>query len=96
LNTAAHALYARFRAVLAGFESHRRIAEEEVIDPGDADVIVIGMGRVGSVAYDHIRRQMGDVVLGVDMDDETVETLKDSGRRVMLGSATDFDHWARV
>ncbi|MEA2078384.1 MAG: cation:proton antiporter family protein [Pseudomonadota bacterium] len=96
LNTAAHSLYARFRAALARFEAPRRIAEEAILDPGDAEVIVIGMGRVGSVAYDHVRQQMGDVVLGVDIDDETVETLKDSGRRVMLGSATDPDHWARV
>ena len=54
------------------------------------------MGRVGSVAYDHIHRQLGDVVLGVDMDDKRVETLQASGRRVMRGSATDPDHWARV
>jgi len=96
LNSAAYGLYARFGSGLAGFESPRRIAEEAVIDPGDADVIVIGMGRVGSVAYDHIHRQLGDVVLGVDMDDERVETLQASGRRVMRGSATDPDHWARV
>ena len=96
LNTAAHALYAGFRSALAGFESSRRIPEEEVLDPGDADVIVIGMGRVGSVAYDHIRRQLGDVVLGVDLDEERVQKLQASGRRVMCGSATDPDHWARV
>ena len=96
VNTAAHVLYARFRDALVGFESPRRIAEEEVLDPGDADVIVIGMGRVGSVAYDHIRRQLGDVVLGVDIDEQRVQTLRESGRRVMCGSATDPDHWERV
>ena len=96
LNTAAHVLYSRFRNGLARFESPRRVPEEEVLDPGEADVIVIGMGRVGSVAYDHVRRQLGDVVLGVDMDEERVKTLQESGRRVMCGSATDPDHWERV
>ncbi|MEN8803830.1 MAG: NAD(P)-binding protein, partial [Thiogranum sp.] len=81
---------------LARFESPRRIAEEAVIDPGDAEVIVIGMGRVGRVAYDSIRKQMGEVVLGVDMDDQVVDELTRSGRRVMRGSATDPDHWERV
>ncbi len=96
LNGSCHILYSRFRAALARFESSQRIAEEEIIDPGDAEVIVIGMGRVGLVAYDNMRERMGDVVLGVDMDDETVDALTRSGRRVMRGSATDPDQWARV
>ncbi|MEN8761768.1 MAG: cation:proton antiporter family protein [Thiogranum sp.] len=96
LNTMAYALYTGFRSGLARFESPRRIAEEAVIDPGDAEVIVIGMGRVGRVAYDSIRKQMGEVVLGVDMDDQVVDELTRSGRRVMRGSATDPDHWERV
>ena len=54
------------------------------------------MGRVGSGAYDTVRQHLGDIVLGVDMDAETVEKLKAGGRRAMLGSATDPDYWDRV
>jgi len=96
LNTASYRLYARFRSVLAAFESGQRIAEEEVIDPGDATVLVFGMGRVGRVAYDTIRQRMGDTVQGVDADSETVKTLKHGGRRVIQGSATDVDFWDRI
>jgi predicted Kef-type K+ transport protein len=96
LNTASYRLYARFRAKLLAFESGQRIAEEEVIDPGDATVLVFGMGRIGHVAYDTIRQRMGDTVLGVDVDSETVENLKHSGRRVIQGSATDVDFWDRI
>ena len=49
LNTAAYALYARFSARLAGFESSQRIAEEAVLDTGDAKVLLhngpIALGR---------------------------------------------------
>jgi len=96
LNTASYRLYARFRATLLAFESGQRIAEEEIIDPGDATVLVFGMGRIGHVAYDTIRQRMGDTVLGVDVDSETVEGLKHSGRRVIQGSATDVDFWDRI
>ncbi|HHH45150.1 MAG TPA: potassium transporter Kef [Gammaproteobacteria bacterium] len=96
LNTASYRLYARFRSALAAFESGRRIAEEEVIDPGDATVLVFGMGRIGQVAYDTIRQRMGDTVLGVDIDSATVAQLRASGRRVIQGSATDVDFWDRI
>ena len=96
LNTASYRLYARFRSRLEAFESGQRIGEEETIDPGDAAVLVFGMGRVGSVAYDTIRQRMGDTVLGVDVDIKSVENLKDSGRRVIQGSATDVDFWDRI
>lgn len=96
LNTASYRLYARFRSGLAAFESGQRIGEEEAIDPGDATVLVFGMGRIGHVAYDTIRQRMGDTVLGVDNDNATVENLMAGGRRVIQGSATDIDFWDRI
>ena len=96
LNTASYRLYARFRSGLAAFESGQRIGEEEAIDPGDATVLVFGMGRIGHVAYDTIRQRMGDTVLGVDNDNATVENLTAGGRRVIQGSATDIDFWDRI
>ncbi len=96
LNTASDRLYARFRSGLATFESGQRIGEEEAIDPGDATVLVFGMGRVGHIAYDTIRQRMGDTVLGVDIDSDTVKDLKHSGRRVIQGSAMDIDFWDRI
>ncbi len=96
LNTASYRLYAGFRSRLAAFESAQRIGEEEAIEPGDAEVMVFGMGRIGSVAYDTLRKRMGGAVLGVDNDSATVEKLKASGRRVMQGSATDVDFWDRI
>ena len=96
LNTAAYSLYARYRPHLARFESEQRIEAERVIDPGDASVLVFGMGRIGSVAYDTIRQRVGETVLGVDIDHETVDALVAGGRRVIHGSATDVDFWDRI
>ena len=96
LNAASYTLYSRLKHKLTSIESSQRIEEEKDIDPGDAEVIILGMGRVGTGAYDSIRAHMGDVVLGMDADDLTVEKHHQDGRRVMLGSATDSDQWERV
>ena len=96
LNSASYRLYKRLRTRLLAFETDRHIAEEEDINPGEPRVIVFGMGRVGSGAYDTMRQRMGEQVLGVDYDEETVEQLKLSGRHVIRGSATDPEFWNRM
>ena len=97
LNTAAFELYSRWRRRLSRFESSRRIGEEEAIEPGrSAEVMIFGMGRVGGGAYDTLYERLGDKVLGVDFQRDTVERLRESGRHVIHGSATDPDFWERV
>jgi len=97
LNTAAYPLYSRWRKQLAGFELPERIDEEEAIEPGrSAEVMIFGMGRVGGGAYDTLRERMGDKVLGVDFQRDAVDRLRESGRQVIHGSATDPDFWERV
>ena len=97
LNTAAYPLYSRWRKALSGFESSQRIGEEEAIEPGrSSEVMIFGMGRVGGGAYDTLRERMGDKVLGVDFQRDTVDRLRKSGRQVIQGSATDPDFWERV
>ena len=54
------------------------------------------MGRVGSTAYEFLRQQHGDVVLGIDRDSAVVDLHLEQGRRVILGDATDYDFWART
>jgi len=96
LNSTSYRLYQRMRARLLAFETTQHIAEEEDIDPGDTHVIIFGMGRVGSGAYDAMRQRMGEQVLGVDYDEDTVKKLKASNRHVIHGSATDPDFWNRM
>jgi predicted Kef-type K+ transport protein len=96
LNVASYRIYARTRALLAGFETPQRIADEAIIAPGDTTAIVFGMGRVGTGTYDAMREHLGDQVLGVDLDQVTVDKQRTQGRRVIRGSATDPDFWDRI
>ncbi len=97
LNAGAYRLYSHWREGLSIFESSQRIGEEEAIEPGrSAEVMIFGMGRVGSVAYDALRQRLGDKVLGVDFQRDTVDQLRKGGRHVIHGSATDPDFWERM
>jgi Trk K+ transport system NAD-binding subunit len=89
-------LYRRLRHPLHRFETRNRLPGDEVIRPGKAQVVVFGMGRVGTGAYDYLRSRWGDVVLGIDINADYVDRHRAAGRNVTLGDATDADFWARA
>ena len=96
LNSAAHAIFDRWAGRLRAFQSKTRHPDDQPIDPGDAQIAVFGMGRVGSAAYDEMRARQGDVIIGVDFDQEVVDHHRAAGRNVIRGDATDIDFWART
>ena len=73
LNAMSKKMYRRWRHPLHRFETRQRLPGDEVIRAGKAQVIVFGMGRVGTGAYDYLRAQWGDVVLGIDVNEDAVE-----------------------
>ncbi len=96
LNINSHGLYSRYREWLLSFQREKRITEEQSIEMGEASVLIIGMGRVGTGAYDSMHHRLGSVVVGVDFANDAIERHKIAGRRVVLGSATDPDFWVRI
>jgi threonine dehydrogenase-like Zn-dependent dehydrogenase len=96
LNAAAHDIYARVSGRIRFFETATRLPEDEPIDPGDAEIAILGMGGIGTSAYDEMRRRYGDIVIGVDFNTEKVEEHRKEGRKVFFGDASDSDFWKRV
>jgi predicted Kef-type K+ transport protein len=96
LNGRAFTFYRRFRDRLLRFEHPRRVEEERPVHAGDAEVLIFGMGRVGTRAYDAVREAIGDAVVGFDVDDRLVARHRTAGRRVHEASATDPDFWERL
>jgi predicted Kef-type K+ transport protein len=96
LNALSRVMYARWRHPLHRFQTRSRLPGDEMIRPGKAQVVVFGMGRVGTGAYDYLRSQWGDVVLGIDINEDYVARHRAAGRNVEHGDATDADFWARA
>jgi glutathione-regulated potassium-efflux system ancillary protein KefC len=95
-NAARYRIYATFDHRLDPLERHPLVPEEATVDPGDARIIIFGMGRVGTGAYDEFIRREGDVILGVDRSDAVVRGNVAAGRRCVPGDALDADFWERV
>ena len=96
LNSSAHSIFDRWAERLRAFQSKSRHPDDQPIDPGDAQIAVFGMGRVGTAAYDEMHSRQGDVIIGVDFNREVVENHQAAGRNVIRGDATDIDFWART
>jgi predicted Kef-type K+ transport protein len=92
LNAFAHPIYAGLSRWLEMFERDKRHPDDEPITLGSAEILVVGMGRVGSGAYDYLRQQHEHIV-GIDSDPGKVESNLHQGRRVAYADAEDPSFW---
>lgn len=96
LNTVAHRLYSDHRLFWRRWQSDDRLPDDHSVDVAGVKVVVVGMGGVGTGAYDTMRSRYGDTVVGVDNDPVTVRSQQSTGRNVLLGDPSDADFWDRV
>lgn len=95
-NSARYRLFDSARRHLHRFEPREPIPEDAIVDFGDARIVVFGMGRIGTGAYERFEEHLGPCVVGIDRSDETVAAQQALGRRVVRGDALDRDFWERV
>lgn len=96
LNTRADPIYVKLRPWLKRFERRERLAGDEALSFGEATILVCGMGRVGTGAYDALAARFGDAVVGVDVIHEVIENHRAAGRSVRPGNLTNPDFWSRI
>lgn len=70
--------------------------EDRPADITGAEVIILGMGRVGRSAYDRLVGSYHMKVAGVDADGTRVERLSHEGRWVVEGDSSDAEFWNRL
>lgn len=92
LNRYAHPLFERLGNTLARYERDTIHPDEQPKDMDDADVLIFGMGRTGSAAYQHIE-QHGLKALGLDADTYKAKAHQDAGRNVLFADAEDSNFW---
>ncbi|MFK8020734.1 MAG: cation:proton antiporter [Pseudomonadales bacterium] len=96
LNSMSHQLYVLNRSRWMSFQRDQLIADDQLLDLGGATIAVIGMGGVGSGAYDTMYQRYGNTVVGVDVDPITVGNQQAIGRSVLRGDPSDTDFWDRI
>ena len=95
-NANSNYLYTRYRASWERLQRNERLSDDSLIDICDATIAVVGMGGIGSSAYDEMRRLHGETVIGVDIDPATVKNHIAASRNVLHGDPSDADFWGRI
>ena len=78
------------------FQRKERLPDDMLLDTFGATIAILGMGRVGSGAYDKMREFHGDTVVGIDFDTELIKRHQAMGRRVLQGDPSDGDFWDKI
>jgi len=96
LNSVSQQLYTRHRAIWKRLQSDELIPDDRMLDTKGATIAIIGMGGIGTGAYDTMRELHGDSVVGVDIDPITAKNQRSTGRNVLHGDPSDADFWDRM
>lgn len=92
LYRSAHSLYAHWKARLVWFDRNDYM-DNPKLQVHSPEVLVIGMGRVGTATYNSLCSLVSERVWGMDADEEKVETLKNKGYRIFYGDGEDAELW---
>lgn len=95
LNRMAHPLYEQLETRLQRYERATMHPDEQPKELGDANVLVFGMGRTGTAAYDRLR-DSGLAPVGLDADTYRVESHREAGRHALFADAEDSNFWRSV
>lgn len=96
LNSIGHRLYNDTSKWLKEYDADLLNPSDKLIDFGQAHVLILGMGRIGSGAYDELVERYGNQIIGIETREESVDDHLQVGRNVLHGDATDPDFWTRV
>jgi predicted Kef-type K+ transport protein len=77
---------------LTRWQTRRLHRDDQPADLGPARILVLGMGRTGSAAYDHLAAA-DDRILGLDADSYRVAAQQQAGRNVSLADVEDAGFW---
>ncbi|SCX41130.1 Predicted Kef-type K+ transport protein, K+/H+ antiporter domain [Klenkia marina] len=70
--------------------------DDRPLDLGDAQAVVLGMGRVGSSAHRRLTVQYGLRAIGIEADGDRVAQLQAEGVHAIEGDATDPRLWEEL
>lgn len=96
LNEAHETVYDRFHGWFKRLETAKSAQRRPPLHLDNVAVLVLGMGRVGTGAYDALRAGYADGVVGVDFNARTVARHAEAGRRVIIGDPLSHEFWESV
>ena len=97
LNAFQDRIFKRLKPWLVRLEHSKRLPEDERVSLSPAKVLICGMGRIGSGAYNRLVEEYGqEGVVGVDFDESKFHFHARDGHRVIHGDSSNPDFWHRL
>ncbi len=93
LNSRAHILFKKRQDYICSFGD---VHANDEIHFDDAQILIIGMGTVGTNIYDKIAESYSEKIIGIDSDDTRIKQHLKRKRNVALHDATNTDFWDNV
>ncbi|MBL34753.1 MAG: potassium transporter Kef [Oceanospirillaceae bacterium] len=90
----AHHFYARHKDLINRYEQADK--HQKFKRPKDADILIVGMGRVGKGAYAALEKEYGARVWGIESDQERALHMREEGLNVVAGDSDDFEFWQQA
>lgn len=91
LNRLAHPLYDKLCNRLLKFERNIRHPDEQPVSLGSADVLIMGMGRTGTSAYNYLKNTRS--IIAMDSDPAKVREHQKKGINIFYADAEDQVFW---
>lgn len=91
LNRMAHPLYEKLCHRLLKFERNIHHPDEQPVSLGDAEILIMGMGRTGSAAYNYL--QTNRKIIAMDSDPAKVAEHQKKGINIFYADAEDQVFW---
>ncbi|MEO9524273.1 MULTISPECIES: cation:proton antiporter family protein [Marinobacter] len=92
LNRFAHVIFERYASGLSRFEGQKHHPDEQPLSVGNSRVLIMGMGRTGTAAYDWVAKHEPDL-MGLDSDPAKALKHQREGRNVVFADAEDASFW---
>ncbi len=96
LNQNKRPLYRGWKNRLKKLETQKNIPEQQPVHLNGAEIMILGMGRVGTGAYTYLQNVYGDTIIGLEQTEDQLQRHREENRNVIRGDATSVDFWERV
>ena len=96
LYKSAHAIYSSNKAFFIRFQRQQASLRKPYEAIAGAQIMIVGMGRVGSGAYGELSKHYPEAVWGVEVDQQRAIQFKHNGMNVTWGDADDIEFWENI
>lgn len=96
INNFSHLIYDRYKDFILKINKHHDSEDKTPLSIEGAEIMVVGMGRVGRPTYDELKERVKCKILGLDYNTDYVAKLQAENYNVKWADATDSEFWEHI